>query len=915
PDVITLEATEIDPKGTVTLNGSVNPDGISVSACYFEYGISEAYDQRVACEPANVEGSEPVNVRASISGLEPGTTYHFRLAASNTNGTNYGNDVLFSLPPKPMIDAASAGELTPSSATLTAQINPGGIEVTDCHFDYGSTISYDHSEPCEQTLGAGNNDATVTLRIRGLAPNTTYHWRVVATNAAGTSTGADHTFIYDTSGEGLPDNRAYEMVTPSQKNGALIGDALFGNVRAVTEGGSSLIMTSIQCFADAESCTGSRMSEGEQFLFYRTQIGWLTTALAPPATRFESSTGALLEAESATVLFSIPTAPTSEDHFYVRKPTGSMIDIGPVTPAVGGAQGPLWDGAAMFASRGFSHIVFQEPSGLWPSSAAGIGETAFEYTGVANLEPALVGVSGEGTNATDLISACGTSLGSNNRNGGTPGVISADGKVVFFTSDVCASGTGDNSGKSLPVNELYARLDGSRTVPISEPAAFGNAAPYAGCSEVSCIEAVNSQSNWSNAEFAGSSKDGSRAFFTTNQRLTDGAGTVGNLYEYALDNPQGERLTDVSAGDKSGQGPRVLGVIAISSDGSRVYFVARSVLSTNQNENDEVAQDGANNLYIFERSKESPTSQVQFIARLSDADQQQWITNNQEGKANVTPSGRFLVFESHAALTPDLTRKDGSAQIFRYDADTGSLVRVSTGQRGFADNGNAGFGNAQIVPAIRGYGHTGPARSDPTMSHDGSFIFFESPVGLTSSALNDVRVGTFEGQPSYVENIYEWHDGEVHLLSDAKDTTVGPTGRSAVELVGSDATGSNVFFSTTDELVAQDTDTQLDYYDARICTDVDPCLPKASPALPPCLEEVCHGIPAAAPLEPSGATSTLNGPGNLSKKPAIAKKHPRRKRSHICSRARRRKRHRCRSRRAPVSKAKSPSKAPHRRGF
>ena len=161
---------------------------------------------------------------------------------------------------------------------------------------------------------------------------------MVATNEVGTTTGVGHTFIYDTSGERLPDNRAYEMVTPPQKNAALIGGVFVSVAPDIAEEGSRMIMSSIQCFAGAGSCTGSRQKEGEQYLFSRTGGGWTTTALAPSATQFEANSGWMVSAETGMELFSMPTPPMSEDDFYVREPEGSFTDIGPATPPSAGAR-------------------------------------------------------------------------------------------------------------------------------------------------------------------------------------------------------------------------------------------------------------------------------------------------------------------------------------------------------------------------------------------------------------------------------------------------------------------------------------------------------------------------------------------------------------------------------------------------
>jgi hypothetical protein len=893
PDVETGEATEIKPNGSAVLNGKVKPDGVALSECQFEYVDAEQYkpaapDPYAAgaiahCVPAAgaIPTSGETEVQAAVPGLEVGATYHFRLKAANKEGRNFGADQSFATLPRPAISGATSGNLVATSVDLDAQVNPGGLEVTECRFEYGESSGYEHSLPCEQTVGSGTTDVPVSRHVEGLSPNITYHWRVVATSEAGTTTGVDHVFIYDTSGETLPDNRAYEMVTPVHKNAALIGAAVLSQPAEVAEDGSRLIAFSIQCFAGAESCTADRVTQGEPYVFTRTAGGWVTTALAPPAPRFEVNSAWLGDAETGMALFSAPTPPMSEDDFYVRGPDGSFADIGPATPPSAGAQGTPWS-VHIKATSDFSRVVFQEPF-----DGSG-GVSTYEFAGTGNTTPVLVGVSG-GVGSTDLISKCGTLL-SPTEIGLNPGEMSADGETVYFMAGACAEGgTGANAGVPVPATEVFARIGEARTVAISEPSAFSAAAPYPGCSREPCIKDVNDKENWRSAEFVGASNDGARAFFTSDQQLTDDASAEGNLYEYHAQDCGGEgHLIDVSAGDTSGHGPRVQGVVAISADGSHVYFVANGVLTAAANAQGATAQDGANNLYVFEHGECQPGGRIAFVAQLTGADSAQWGKNELKNPANVTPDGRFLVFESSGDLTSDTTRTDGAQQIFRYDAQTGQLIRISVGERGFNDDGNAGSGNAAIVPAYKGAIGAGPSRSDPTMSHDGSHVFFTSPIGLTRHALNDVVVSPPEPnsgpEPKYAKNVYEWEQagvgscpegqstGCVYLISDGRDTaTIGADAHSDVELAGADATGSNVFFTTFDQLVPADTDTQLDYYDARICTAAEPCI-ASSASLPPCLGEACHGIPPARSPFGAGPTATFNGVGNVSPVSGVAVK-------------------------------------------
>jgi len=319
------------------------------------------------------------------------------------------------------------------------------------------------------------------------------------------------------------------------------------------------------------------------------------------------------------------------------------------------------------------------------------------------------------------------------------------------------------------------------------------------------------------------------------------------------------------------------------------------VLSGAPNARGQTAQNGEENLYLFEdgcpageAECAAPVQRTVFIADLVSGgagDESEW--NGPLGvPANVTPDGRYLVFLSGGDLTADDTSTSGAQQVFRYDAQTGELTRVSIGNEAFNDNGNAGSGGTDASIAYN-YGKN-RGRRDLTMSDDGSRVFFRSPVGLTAKALND-----FPLAGGYGENVYEWEQegvgscparqstGCVYLISDGHDTAAGEvdgtchSSPSAVCLLGSDATGANVFFATTDQLVPKDTDSELDYYDARICTEAEPCSSEAPPPLPPCDGEDCHGVPPGLPSPPSAPSTTFNGQGNLVSPPpapAIVKK-------------------------------------------
>lgn len=329
---------------------------------------------------------------------------------------------------------------------------------------------------------------------------------------------------------------------------------------------------------------------------------------------------------------------------------------------------------------------------------------------------------------------------------------------------------------------------------------------------------------------------------------------------------EARHLVDVSKGEVGpANGPRVQGVVAISANGSHVYFVAKGKLTgadTIAGRAPETAEpmEGAYNLYDYSEGH------LRFVADFAPSDNflQGSVGQWERGTliANVTPNGRFLVFKSHGALTPDDTRSEGPSQVYEYDSQAATLKRVSVGDQGFNDNGNSGTGNAVIVGPEKALGAaTVPIRSDPSMSDDGSFVFFESPAALAPGALNDVKNGESfkrEGLEGLAENIYEYHDGHVSLISDGRDTT--PESKlliSPVQLYGTDISGANVFFSTLDQLVPEDTDTQRDYYDARVGGGFP-----APVSSTPC-EAACHPSGAGAGPEAAPASESFAGPGNL----------------------------------------------------
>jgi hypothetical protein len=598
--------------------------------------------------------------------------------------------------------------------------------------------------------------------------------------------------------------------------------------------------------------------------------GWTTMPLALPSSHFadyfESNTQLARVSESRELASSLWIARSSSESadsigFFLERADGSIVSVGPALPSniplsISGLSPTEEGNLAGLGFSGFAedqtgvpYVVFREKL-PWEKAGGGL----YEYVGTGNKEPLAVGVDENG-----LISECGSTLGGGggfglNRISQSHNAISSDGRSIFYTAEP----TGPTcSGSGPPVAELFVRMDNgtpeARTVAISEP------------STTDCASCDSEDKVLAGAHFEGASEDGTRAFFSTSQPLLGGDASR-NLYMYDSRASEGQRITRVSAPDSSVKVPKpaelVGSAIQVSEDGSHVYFVANGVLTNHANSQAQRARQGADNLYVFEPDPEHGGGyRPSFIADLCSGpslsggvadgrcpatlsekafapttnDVELWAGFNQGG-ADVTPDGRFLVFESYGDLTPDDT--SGGRQVFEYDSDTGQLVRVSIGQDGFNDNGNTAVGSAEIVsPIYASNAGRGPVRSDPTdywsamtVSRDGAYVFFQTPDGLTKSAVNDhllgeINAGNGATEQIYAQNIYEYHsvngnikEGDVSLISDGQDLHSVAAG-SPVTLIGADGSersGQDVFFATVDQLVGQDTNEGVDIYDARV---------------------------------------------------------------------------------------------------
>lgn len=175
---------------TATLQGSVLANGLATDVS-IEYGTTLAYGNTQFVTTTSEDTS--IEVQELLNGLQANTTYHYRFVVSNSAGMSYGQDQVFTTASQglPFVANSFVSDVTPHSANLSAVVNPGG-DTTTVIIESGTSTSYTRVDTL-QTL-TGSVDDTVSLVLTELQENTTYHYRVTATNSFGTIVTADSSF-------------------------------------------------------------------------------------------------------------------------------------------------------------------------------------------------------------------------------------------------------------------------------------------------------------------------------------------------------------------------------------------------------------------------------------------------------------------------------------------------------------------------------------------------------------------------------------------------------------------------------------------------------------------------------------------------------------------------------------------------
>ncbi len=451
-------ATSAVGGSAAVLEGTLNTGEGGATGYYFAYNVGESCHGGGGTTPGEATGGV---VHSEAVDLEPLTRYTFCLVATNKYGSASGGEVSFETGSEPpAVEGGSASAVTSTSAILTAQVNPNGMD-THYYFQYGMSTSYGSSAPAQPgtDIGSGRSAQQVSVTLGGLRPETTYHYRVDAVDAAGEeSDGTDETFTTfgAASQFALPDGRVYEQATPVEKNGVNAGGQI-EVVQAATDGEAIT-------FAPTGTFSGDEGTANlPAYVSRRDPGGWTTRGLLPPASAGEHSF-VLGWSPDLSEIFTQDAGETSSDTtLYMQDRTvGSLQKL-----ALDNEHGGFF--LADVTPDG-SRVLFESNDKLAPGAVAGEWNV-YEWdrtTGTVSLQGVLPGPDGSGPPGGSFAGPGNTSKGGAYAQFYTENTISEDGSRVFFT----AGGTG----------QIYVREDGTTTVPVSgavslEPALFDAATP------------------------------------------------------------------------------------------------------------------------------------------------------------------------------------------------------------------------------------------------------------------------------------------------------------------------------------------------------------------------------------------------------------------------------------------------------
>jgi hypothetical protein len=803
-------------------------------------------------------------------------------AGTRSNVSAYGpapDPAICPPPPKPpTIGASYATAVNTDSAIVRAEINPRFWADTGYWVEYGTGKCSEGGCKVlpEEELGsaAGVPVRTAGVFLSGLSSAARYHYRFVAkSGGGGPAIGEERTFStpaisaesnaacpnrdFRTGASAmLPDCRAYEMVSPVDKNNGdivascnnLCNPAGFDQSSV---SGGAFTYSSYRAFGAAQSSPYS-----SQYLSTRGEDGWDNKSISPP--RGVNILGAADTTETEFRAFSpdlceawivhdsdplTADAPAGYTGLYRRQDCGEES-----YEALSTAQ-PHLEPAALFAPelQGVSSdrrcVVFRVRDHLTADANPGTNYQLYESCGgQLRLLSALPG---------GIASAQDASMGTVNslseiRTASVNRAISQDGLRIYWSASI--EGHLDQLAGGIYLRE--------------NPEQPQSAISGGKCSEAgkACTVAVSETVTAVPAQYWTATPDGSKAFFS----VPRGAPQAGNLYEFNAKTKKSKLIAG-----------KVLGsMLGASEDASRIYFASEEALAPGG-----VA--GRPNVYLDDGGD------FRFVAALSGADvESPHSAINPEPinhLARISPDGTQLAFMSSSEVlseqvagydNSDVSSGEADAEVYLYDASAdegaGRLVCVSCNPTGARPAGRplmegpygVGIRAAAQIPSSESQLY-----SQRALSENGQRLFFDSFEALVPQDTN----GT--------QDVYEWEaTGSGDCKAESPSFSPGAGGCIALissgespqdsEFVDASPSGSDVFLATSASLLPQDPGL-VDIYDARVEGGFPP-LPSTPPA---CEGEACQG-PLSPPNDPTPASAAFQGAGNVVEKPARKAKRP-----------------------------------------
>jgi hypothetical protein len=328
-------------------------------------------------------------------------------------------------------------------------------------------------------------------------------------------------------------------------------------------------------------------------------------------------------------------------------------------------------------------------------------------------------------------------------------------------------------------------------------------------------------------------------FFTKESLVQDDLAESEDIYRYQIDDGSFRCVTcSISAHVDFGLGLSA-GEVVVSSDGSRIYFVSERRLLPGA---------GPRGIYRVDVS----SGDLAYVAPVNSSTQ---FTSDSSTGTAISPNGSFLAFLSSASELNAVKgqQSGGSRQFYLYDDTTGSLICASC-----PPDGSTPRAAAELSSNAGGTYYVGA--NGGALDSGGDYVF-STPTALVSADQNTAPSGQ---EPVHGEDLYEWRDGRLLLITDGRTETKGAK---APQFDGMSPSGRDVFFNQAAALTPDAIDTSNHLYDARIGGGFDFPTPP-----PPCSLEACQGTPLPPPGDATPASLSFSGPGNQTRGSVAPKK-------------------------------------------